>query len=86
HAVGPGSELFSKRPSALALANVSVQEKKREWQRLQKQKKQMQLDREKLKEKELHWNGRAGGLELSVTKSKKTALPPLDDAVRCLNM
>ncbi|RHZ20528.1 hypothetical protein DYB37_001541 [Aphanomyces astaci] len=83
---GPGSELFSKRPSALALANVSVQEKKREWQRLQKQKKQMQLDREKLKEKELHWNGRAGGLELSVTKSKKTALPPLDDAVRCLNM
>ncbi|RQM18961.1 hypothetical protein B5M09_004820 [Aphanomyces astaci] len=80
---GPGSELFSKRPSALALANVSVQEKKREWQRLQKQKKQMQLDREKLKEKELHWNGRAGGLELSVTKSKKTALPPLDDAVRC---
>ncbi|ETV97112.1 hypothetical protein H310_09921 [Aphanomyces invadans] len=80
--VGPltsGNELFSKRPSALALANASVQEKKREWQRVQKQKKQMQIDREKLKQKELQWQGRAGGLELSA-KAKKTALPPLDDA------
>ncbi|KAF0688575.1 Aste57867_19820 [Aphanomyces stellatus] len=74
---GEATELFSKRPSALALANASVQEKKREWQRQQQLKKQKQLEKEKLKHKELQWNGRAGGLELAA-KTKKT-LPPLEE-------
>ncbi|KAG9401911.1 hypothetical protein AC1031_007616 [Aphanomyces cochlioides] len=77
-ATAEGDVLFSKRPTALALANASVQEKKREWQRQQKQKKQMQAEKERLKQKEMHWQGRAGGLE--VTAKSKKQLPPLDDA------